>query len=215
MDFDAARARLIEHLSYEIGDKRVLSVMSCIKRELFVPSASQQLAYEDIPLSIGEGQTISQPFIVALMTQALELVGMEKVLEVGTGSGYQTAILAELSQRVITVERQPKLYQTARDLLAKLGYENVEVHLVEKTLGWLTDAPYEAIIVTAGAPRVPQTLLDQLADDGRLVIPVGSRYDQDLLQVIKRGDEIVTTNLGACRFVSLIGEEAWGEEWDE
>ena len=206
------RENLIEHLRQEIEDEGVLNAMARVRRELFVPSSSRHLAYEDRPLPIGEGQTISQPFIVALMTQALKLVGTEKVLEVGTGSGYQAAILAELACEVITVERLQKLANTARRTLEKLGYTNVKVHLATKTLGWPADAPYEAIMVTAGAPRIPQELVDQLTIGGRLVIPVGSHWEQDLLQVIKQEDGFTAKNLTPCRFVPLIGEQAWIEE---
>ena len=212
MDFAAARAKLIEHLRSEIKDERVLNAMGRIPRELFVPSAYQQAAYEDRPLPIDLGQTISQPLIIAIMTEALELRGKERVLEIGTGSGYQAAILAELVQWVVSVERHPQLAEKAKQVLDRLGYTNVEVHLAERTLGWRQGAPYDGIIVTAGAPRVPQELLNQLAVGGRLVIPVGSRYEQDLLKVTKREHEIITHNLGGCRFVPLIGEGAWGEE---
>ncbi len=211
MDFEAARARLIEHLSTEIKDKRVLAAMSRIPRERFVPPEEQHLAYEDIPLPIGLDQTISQPFIVALMTEALELTGSEKVLELGTGSGYQVAILAELARLVVTVERLPPLAEAARRVLDNLGYANIEVHLTEKALGWQAGAPYNAIIVTAGAPRVPATLLAQLAVDGRLVIPVGSRYIQELYKITKHRKKNTVQNLGGCRFVSLIGEDVWEE----
>jgi len=212
MDFEAARARLIEHLSTEIKDERVLAAMSRIPRERFVPPEEQHLAYEDIPLPIGLDQTISQPFIVALMTEALELTGSEKVLELGTGSGYQLAILAELAQLVVTVERLPLLAEAAQRVLDSLGYTNIEVHLTEKALGWQAGAPYNAIIVTAGAPRVPATLLAQLAVGGRLVIPVGSRYVQELYKITKHRKKNTVQNLGGCRFVSLIGEDAWEEE---
>ena len=211
-DMETARLRLMHQLSLEIRDKRVLDVMSHVPRELFVPPSSQHAAYENIPLPIEMGQTISQPYIVALMTEAMELSGNEKVLEVGTGSGYQTAILCEMANWVVTVERHQLLLDRAKDVLTMLGYTNVELHQAERNLGWPQAAPYQAIIVTAGAPKVPQPLLDQLAVDGRLVIPVGSRFEQDLMQVIKRKEGISTTNLGACRFVPLIGEGAWDEE---
>jgi protein-L-isoaspartate(D-aspartate) O-methyltransferase len=212
VDFAAARAALIEHLRYEIKDESVLSAMGRVPRELFVSSAHQQAAYEDRPLPIDLGQTISQPLIVAMMTEALELSGKERVLEIGTGSGYQAAILAELAHWVVTVERHHQLAEKAREVLDKLGYTNIEVHLAERRLGWCQGAPYDAIIVTAGAPKVPQELLDQLAPGGRLVIPVGSRYEQDLLKVIRRDHEFATRNLGPCRWVPLVGEEAWREE---
>ncbi len=212
IDFATARAELVGFLRREIKDEKVLSAMGQVPRELFVSSAYQQAAYDDRALPIDSGQTISQPLIVAMMTEALELSGKEKVLEIGTGSGYQAAILAELAQWVITVERHPKLAEKAKRVLDKLGYTNIEVHLAERTLGWRRGAPYEAIIVAAGAPKVPQELLKQLANGGRLVIPVGSRHEQDLLKVTKHNHEIITRNLGPCRWVPLIGEEAWGGE---
>jgi len=212
MDFAAARAELIKHLSTEIRDKRVLAAMARVPRERFVPLEERRLAYEDMPLPIGLDQTISQPFIIALMTEALELTGDDKVLEVGTGSGYQAAILAELSRLVITTERLPALAETARKVLDSLGYKNVVVHLAEETLGWQKEAPYNAIMVTAGAPRVPFDLLAQLAIDGRLVIPVGTRYVQELCKITKRRRKNIVQNLGGCRFVSLIGKDAWDEE---
>ena len=212
MDFEAARASLVEYLRTEIRDERVLAAMARVPRECFVPPESQYSAYEDRPLPIGFDQTISQPFIIALMTEALELTGNEKVLEVGTGSGYQAAILAELARLVITVERLPSLAESARKALNSLGYTNVEVHLAEETLGWQREAPYDAIMVTAGAPRVPADLLMQLAIGGRMVIPVGSRYVQELCKVTRRRKKNIVQNLGGCRFVSLIGKDAWEEE---
>jgi len=211
MDMEAARLRLMQQLAHEIGDRKVLDAMSRIPRELFVLPHNQHAAYENIPLPIEMGQTISQPFIVALMTEAMELSGKEKVLEVGTGSGYQTAILCEMAHRVISVERHQRLLDRARDVLTMLGYTNVEFHLAEETLGWPKEAPYDAIIVTAGAPRAPQELIDQLAVGGRLVIPVGSRFEQDLIKVVKHKTGTVSTNLGGCRFVPLVGEGAWDE----
>jgi len=212
IDFEAARAELIEHLSTEIKDERVLAAMRSIPRELFVPPGSRHLAYEDSPLPIGYDQTISQPFIIALMTEALELTGEERVLEVGTGSGYQAAILAKLARCVITTERVPALAEAAKHVLGSLGFTNVEVHLAEETLGWQREAPYDAIMVTAGAPRVPTDLLAQLAIRGRLVIPVGSRYIQELYKITKGRKKNIIQNLGGCRFVSLIGKGAWEEE---
>jgi protein-L-isoaspartate(D-aspartate) O-methyltransferase len=209
MDFEAARARLVEHLSLEIGDARVLAAMSRVPRERFVPPQSRHLAYEDMPLPIGLDQTISQPFIIALMTEALEFTGEEKVLEVGTGSGYQAAILAELARLVITTERLPALAETAGNVLSELGYTNIEVRLAEETLGWRREAPYDAIMVTAGAPRVPADLLAQLKVGGRLVVPVGSRYVQELYKITRRRGKNTVQNLGGCRFVPLIGKDAW------
>jgi len=212
MDFEAARARLVEHLSTEIKDQRVLAAMACIPRERFVPPESQHFAYEDRPLPIDLDQTISQPFIIALMTQALELTGKEKVLELGTGSGYQAAILAQLARLVITVERLAPLAETAKKVLDSLGYANIAVHLAKDTLGWPDEAPYDAIMVTAGAPMVSADLLAQLAIDGRLVIPVGSRYVQELYKVTRCRRKNIVENLGGCCFVSLIGKDAWEEE---
>jgi protein-L-isoaspartate(D-aspartate) O-methyltransferase len=212
IDFKAARASLIEKLGSEINDKRVLAAMSRLPREIFVPPESRPMAYEDRPLPIGCEQTISQPYIIALMTQALELTGSEKVLEVGTGSGYQTAILAELAGQVVTVERLPSLAESARKVLDSLGYTNIEVHIAGETLGWKQGSPYGAILVTAGAPELPDELLAQLAYGGRMVIPVGSRYMQELYKVTRRKDKNILEKLGGCRFVSLIGKNAWEEE---
>lgn len=189
--------------------------MERVRRELFVPERQRHLSYENIPLPVGMGQTISQPFIVALMTEALELKPQDKVLEVGTGTGYQAAVLAELAGRVITVERLEPLARAAERLLNTLGYNNIVVHLATEAIGWPDEAPYDGIIVTAGAPRVPQELLHQLADGGRLVIPVGSRFEQDLLKIVKQGTEVTTTDLGPCRFVPLIGRGCWSEEGDD
>jgi protein-L-isoaspartate(D-aspartate) O-methyltransferase len=212
MDFDAIRAELIDHLSTEIKDKRVLEAMRSIPRELFVPPESRHLAYEDRPLPIGYDQTISQPYIIALMTEALELKGDEKVLEVGTGSGYQAAILAKLAGHVVTTERVKPLAETARKVLDKLGLTNIEVHVTGETLGWQEEAPYDAIMVTAAAPRVPPDLLAQLKIRGRMVIPVGSRYLQELYKITRGRKKNVIENLGGCRFVSLIGRGAWEKE---
>ena len=208
-DLERARETLLKYLDHEIADKRVVEAMRRVPREAFVSPEQYHVAYDDRPLGIGFGQTISQPFIVALMVQALELKGREQVLELGTGSGYEAAILAELAQEVVTVECIPELAESAKQVLDKLGYSNIEVHVAGKTLGWPDGAPYDAIIVSAGAPSVPQVLLEQLAWDGRLVIPVGSQWQQDLLKVTKlrKGNRI--ENLGGCCFVPLIGEGAW------
>jgi protein-L-isoaspartate(D-aspartate) O-methyltransferase len=209
VDLEQARQSLLQYLDHEIADNRVVDAMRRVPREAFVSQEQYHAAYDDRPLSIGFGQTISQPFIVALMVQALELRGDEKVLELGTGSGYEAAILAELAQKVVTVECIPELAESARQVLDKLGYSNIEVHVAGKTLGWPEEAPYDAIIVSAGAPTVPQVLVEQLTWNGRLVIPVGSRWQQELLRVTKlrKGNEI--ENLGGCYFVPLIGEGAW------
>jgi len=211
VDLERARQSLLQYLDHEIADNRVVDAMRRVPREAFVSREQYHAAYDDRPLSIGFGQTISQPFIVALMVQALELRGDEKVLELGTGSGYEAAILAELAQKVVTVECIPELAESAKQVLDKLGYSNIEVHIAGRTLGWPEGAPYDAIIVSAGAPTVPQVLLEQLTWNGRLVIPVGSRWQQELLRVTKlrKGDNI--ENLGGCYFVPLIGEGAWEE----
>jgi len=208
---EAARARLFDCLKQEIRDRRVLSAMARVPRELFVSPDYYHAAYEDMPLGIGFGQTISQPFIVALMTHALGLKGDEKVLELGTGSGYQTAILAELAKWVVSIERIPQLAESARRVLNQLGYTNFEIHTAGTALGWPAVAPYDAIIVTAGAPHVPDALLGQLALGGRLVIPVGSRWEQDLLKVTRRKRKNLVKSLGGCRFVPLVGKGAWEE----
>ena len=210
VDLERARENLLKHLDYEIADKRVTEAMKRVPREAFISHEQHHAAYDDRPLSIGFGQTISQPFIVALMIQALELRGDEKVLELGTGSGYEAAILAELTQKVVTVECIPELAESARQVLDNLGYSNIEVHVSGRTLGWSKEAPYEAIIVSAGAPTVPKMLLEQLAWNGRLVIPVGSRWQQELLRVTKLKKRNHIENLGGCYFVPLIGEGAWG-----
>ncbi len=194
-----------------INDKRVLEAMRKVPRHLFVPQDVINEAYNDYPLPIGHGQTISQPYMVALMTEALELKGDEKTLEIGTGSGYQTAILAELCKEVYTIERIISLLDKAKKVLKKLGYKNIFFKAGDGTLGWPENRPYDAIIVTAGAPKIPQPLLDQLADKGRLVIPVGDRFSQELVKITKIKDDIVRENLGGCRFVDLIGIHGWKE----
>ena len=208
-NFATERSKLIEHLRAEIKSQKVLEIMSRIPRELFVPEESRAMAYEDRPLPIGHGQTISQPFIVALMTEALELSGTEKVLELGTGSGYQAAILSKLARQVITIERVSQLLESANEVFSLLGYPNIEIHLATPDLGWPQEAPYKAIMVTAAAPKIPPALLEQLDIGGRMVIPVGSMYEQELVKVVKHKNTAVTTNLGGCRFVPLIGEGAW------
>ncbi len=211
VDLERARENLFKHLEYEIADKRVIEAMKHVPREAFVSQEQYHLAYEDRPLGIGFGQTISQPFIVALMVQALELRGDEKVLELGTGSGYEAAILAELAQKVVTVECIPELAEAARQVLGSLGYSNIEVHISGRILGWPEEAPYDAVIVSAGAPTVPKVLLEQLTWNGRLVIPVGSRWQQELLRVTKLSKRNRIENLGGCYFVPLIGEGAWNK----
>ena len=203
------RAALFAALRRAVPNERVIQAMERVPRERFVPEAYRQFAYDDEALPIAEGQTISQPHIVAMMTAALDLRGTKKVLEIGTGSGYQAAVLSHLTARVVTVERIAGLAQHAQGLLAALGIANVEVHHTPAGLGWPQEAPYDAIIVTAGSPRVPQALLRQLAPGGRMVIPVGPHGGQDLLLIHNQDGNPITRNLGPCRFVPLIAPEAW------
>ena len=210
MDLDTAKAQLLKQLAWEIRDERVVEAMRRVPRERFVPEAQRDFAYDDRPLGIGYGQTISQPFIVAMMVKSLELTPESKVLEVGSGSGYVSAILGELAQSVVGVEIVPELAEYAAVTIADLGYENVAIHLVPKsTLGYMPAAPYDAILVSAGAPSVPAILLAQLKWNGRLVIPVGSRWQQHLVKITRLPEGDVVENLGACYFVPLLGEGAW------
>lgn len=191
-----------------------MAALESVPRERFVPPEVSHLAYQDKPLPIGADQTISQPFIVAIMTQALELQGDERVLEVGTGSGYQAAVLSLLVPRghLITVERVPALKDKAKALLKALGYNNVTVELAGPTLGAPQHAPFDAIIVTAASPQIPDSLVSQLAVGGRLVIPVGPRENQELMRVLRTEEGMSVRWLGHCRFVPLIGEEAFPEQ---
>lgn len=195
-----------------IWDHRVLEALRRVPREMFVPAELRSHAFRNIPLPIGEGQTISQPFVVALMSQALSLTGDEKVLEVGTGSGYQSAVLAELCREVVSVERIGLLARQARSRLAQLRYSNVRVYEGDGSLGWPDEAPYDGIIATAAGPCAPRALLDQLADVGRLVLPIGPHFSQELYLYQRKGEEILTTRLGSVRFVPLIGDAAWSEQ---
>ncbi len=194
-----------------IPSETVIRAMEQVPRELFVPQDSRHMAYLDLPLSIGEGQTISQPYVVAMMTEAMELSGGDRVLEIGTGSGYQTAILSALTPRgrVVSMERVPALMQQARQRLQELGYRNVEVQLAGSSLGCPSKGPYDAIIVTAAAPRLPESLLSQLAIGGRLVIPVGTLSQQELVQARRTDEGLSLRVLGPCRFVPLLGAEAF------
>jgi len=194
-----------------ITDKLVLEAMSKIHRHLFLEEALAGEAYNDHPVPIGHKQTISQPYIVACMTQILKLTGKEKTLEIGTGSGYQTAILAELSLKVYTIERIRPLMDKARSLLNSLDYTNILFKYYDGTLGWQEHAPYDAIIVTAGAPQMPENLIDQLTEGGRMVIPVGGKTNQDLMEVIRLKTGYRTVRHGGCRFVDLIGAHGWKE----
>jgi len=194
-----------------IRDQRVLEAMRRVPRHRFVDPALWPQAYGDYPLPIGEGETISQPYMVALMTESLKLSGGEKILEIGTGSGYQTAILAEFSSRIFSVEREPNLALRARGLLSDLGYENIVIRVGDGSKGWSQFSPYDRILVTASAPRIPQSLIGQLGDDGIMVIPVGER-DHQMLQVLeKREGRTVVNDICGCSFVPLVGEEGWRE----
>lgn len=195
-----------------INDLRVLKAMETIPRHLFVDEGLIEQAYYDSPLPIGDHQTISQPYIVALMTQALELKGKERVLEIGTGSGYQTAVLASLADRVFSVERIAALAAGARRILDRLNFYNVAIRVGDGSYGWSDESPFDAIITTAASPDIPQYLLDQLVPGGRMVVPAGGREMQTLYKLTRSKDnpqEIIQENLGGCRFVSLIGESGW------
>ncbi len=211
IDYRLAREKMVKNqlMPRGIKDAGVLEVMGKIPRDRFVEEALVGEAYNDHPLPIGHRQTISQPYIVALMTEALELTGEENTLEIGTGSGYQTAILADLSKKVYTIERIRPLLVKARNTLAELGYNNVLFKAFDGTLGWKEYEPYDAIMVTAGAPKIPQPLLDQLAEDGRLVIPVGNKFSQELIKVTRKKGNYLQENLGGCRFVDLVGVHGW------
>ncbi len=211
IDYRLAREKMVKNQLAPRGikDPRVLEVMGKVHRDRFVEEALVGEAYNDHPLPIGHRQTISQPYIVALMTEALELKGEENTLEIGTGSGYQTAILAELSEKVYTIERVRPLLVKARNMLAELGYNNIMFKAFDGTLGWKEYEPYDAIMVTAGAPKIPQPLLDQLAEDGRLVIPVGNKFSQELIKVTRKKGNYIQENLGGCRFVDLVGVHGW------
>ncbi len=214
IDFPKARAKMVEEqiIGRGIKDSRVIGAMKKVPRHLFVEEALQSQAYNDRPLPIGEKQTISQPYMVALMTEALELKGGERVLEIGTGSGYQTAILAELAQEVFSVERIRSLAIRARKLLYDLGYFNVEIKIFDGTFGWPEKGPFDAIIVTAGSPNIPRPLYEQLTIGGRLVIPVGDSETQDLVRITKTEAGMKKEDLGGCRFVKLIGKYGWEGE---
>ncbi|MEK9163995.1 MAG: protein-L-isoaspartate(D-aspartate) O-methyltransferase [Chloroflexota bacterium] len=212
MNLDEARARMVRDqlIARGITNGRLLEAMGELPRELFVSSPLREQAYEDGPLPIGNEQTISQPYVVALMTQCLELKGDETVLEVGAGSGYQTAILAKLARRVYSVEKYSGLAGAAREVLGNLEIENVEITVGDGSVGWVEHAPYDGIIVTAAAPAMPAPLLSQLRARGRIVIPIGSRYDQYLEVWQRRGDAWHIEKSLPVRFVPLVGEWGWG-----
>ncbi len=211
--YERQREDMVKHQikSRGITDPNVLDAMRTVPRHLFVSEALREQAYGDYPLPIGEQQTISQPYIVAEMTQALELSKDHRVLEIGTGSGYQAAILAEIVYRVYTIERIRSLYIQARNLLDKLHFHNIVMRCSDGTAGWQDQSPFDAIIVTAGAPDVPERLIDQLSEGGRMVVPVGNQHSQDLIKITKENNRIHKSNLGGCRFVKLIGAHGWKE----
>jgi len=213
-DYAKARARMVEEqlLPRGIHDPKTLEAMRRVPRHLFVEEAMKDQAYGDFPMPIGRGQTISQPFIVALMTQSLDLKGHESVLEIGTGSGYQAAILSQVCRKVYTVERIDSLLVQARRVFDALHYLNILTKLDDGTNGWLEYAPYDAIIVTAGGPKVPEPLLEQLADPGTLLIPVGDRGIQDLRKVTKKNGKITEKTIEFVRFVNLIGDHGWKQD---
>jgi len=213
-DFAIARRRMVEDqvIARGVKDIRVIDAMLKVPRHKFVEEAFENKAYQDAPLPIGEKQTISQPYMVAVMSEALALKGPETILEVGTGSGYQAAILALLADRVFSLERIPSLARRARKVLDECGFSKINIRLADGTLGWQDMAPFDAILVTAGAPQVPQDYLDQLAVGGRLVIPVGDRNSQVLKRITRSGEqEYQEEQLLGCRFVPLIGNHGWNE----
>ena len=196
-----------------VSDERVLDAMARVPRHEFVAEEYREQAYEDHPVPIGEGQTLSQPYIVAIMLEALTLTGSEKVLEVGTGSGYQTALLAGLSREVHSIERHADLARSAQDVLRRLGYRNVNVLVGDGSEGLADQAPFDAIIVSAAAPRIPPALFEQLREDGRLMVPVGPAHAQELQFVHKQNGHAVVTSLEGCRFVPLIGGQGYPDGW--
>lgn len=214
MNFEDARGRMIERQLMPRGIRSawVLAAMGRVPRHLFVEASLRDLAYEDHPLPIGGGQTISQPYMVALMTDVLGVTPECVVLEIGTGSGYQTAILAEQAKRVYSVERLDGLAEQAQTLLTSLNYRNIDIHVGDGTLGWPEHAPYDRIIVTAGAPVVPKALIEQLADEGKLVIPVGDRMSQTLEIITKHQGRLRTETSCQCVFVKLIGQDGWKDD---
>jgi len=211
--YASRRREMVEKqiVSRGVTDPLVRSAMSTVPRHLFVSEALVDSAYGDFPLPIGEGQTISQPYIIAEMTQSLNLKGQERVLEIGTGSGYQAAILAQIVYKVYTIERNNALFLQTRKLFDTLKYHNIVTRYSDGTQGWKQEGPFDAIIVTAGGQKIPSPLIEQLSPGGRLVMPVGDSFSQELIRLEKTEDRIHTTNLGACRFVKLIGQHGWNE----
>jgi protein-L-isoaspartate(D-aspartate) O-methyltransferase len=214
VDAAGPRAEMVERQLRRrgIADERVLSAIGRVRRELFVPEGLRSHAYDDGALPIGHGQTISQPFVVATICALLGLEGHERVLDVGTGSGYQAAVLAELAAEVVTIERVPALAEQARERLLEAGYPNVEVRVGDGSLGVPERAPFDAIAVAAAAPSVPRALYEQLSDGGRLVLPRGSRRGQDLVLVLRTPDGPAERRSISCRFVPLVGDEGFGDD---
>ncbi len=214
LPFERERRAMIEYQLRRRGlrDERVLEAMLRVPRHEFVPASYLHAAYEDRPLPIGETETISQPYIVAAMTQAVEVHPGDRALEIGTGSGYQSALLAQLGAKVYSVERSPQLAEAARARLARQGVSSVEVLLGDGSEGYAPEAPYQVIVVTAAAPNVPQPLLDQLAEGGRMVIPVGDQFHQVLVLISKEKESVSRRTLDACQFVPLIGKHGWIEK---
>ena len=208
MDYEILRKRMVEEqlLPRKIEDERVLAAFRKVQRHKFIPEELRPSAYADFPLPIGEAQTISQPYIVALMTECLGLTGKEKVLEIGTGSGYQTAILAELAKEVYSIERFASLAKRAEDTLRELGYSNIKIKLGDGSLGWPEEAPFDRIIITAAAPRVPLPLTDQLKENGKLILPLGESFSQVLTVVTKKKNGVESINVCGCVFVPLVGK---------
>jgi protein-L-isoaspartate(D-aspartate) O-methyltransferase len=210
--FELVRARMVGklHDHYKIADQRVLDAINRVPRHLFVPDALKAQAYKDNALPIASGQTISQPFIVARMTELLELTGQEKILEIGAGSGYQTAVLSLLARKVFAIERIPNLAKEAEMKLRYLGIRNFSLKCSDGTEGWPVYAPYDAILVAAGSPKVPEPLIDQLRIGGRLVIPIGEdQKTQHLIRVTRNETGFTTEDFGPCAFVPLIGQHGW------
>jgi protein-L-isoaspartate(D-aspartate) O-methyltransferase len=211
VDYEIARERMVTEqlVARGIRDPRVLSAMGKVPRHLFVEEALVGRAYGDYPLPIGEKQTISQPYMVALMTEALNAGPKDRILEIGTGSGYQTAILAELCSKVYSIERIKILAERAEKILKNLGYTNFLIKVADGTNGWKEEAPFDGILVTAGAPSVPKVLMEQLTDGGRLIIPIGDEFSQSLTKVVREGDTYHHSSLTGCVFVKLIGNHGW------
>jgi protein-L-isoaspartate(D-aspartate) O-methyltransferase len=213
INYEKERGRMVDEqlVGRGVKDERVLAVMRKIPRHEFLPEGIRGMAYNDSALPLGEGQTMSQPYMVALMTESLRLKGTERVLEIGTGSGYQAAVLAELCEKVYTVERIKSLADKARVTLDRLGYKSVAIKVYDGTYGWKEMAPFDAIIVTAGSPDIPAPLVEQLKVGGRMSIPVGDRYGQQLITVVKTAEGVTTERSIPCVFVPLIGNHGWKE----